>query len=150
MTNETRQLCTFHLDDLYLGIDVLDVQEILQGQSMAPVPLAPAVVCGLINLRGHIITALDLRHLLGRPAAENRAALTNVVVSSAADTLSFVVDDIGDVQEVDAEAFEPVPQNLDADVRLLLDGVYKLDHDLLLMLNTDKAAQAALGGSAEE
>ncbi len=68
MTQRTQQFCTFYVDDLYLGVDVVEVQEVIRYQAMTVVPLVPKVVRGLINLRGQIVTALDLRHMLGLPA----------------------------------------------------------------------------------
>ena len=77
---ESRQLCTFLVDDLHLGIDVTDVQEVTRFQQMTAVPLAPEVVLGLINLRGQIVTVLDLRAMPGLPALPGDDLPTNVDV----------------------------------------------------------------------
>ncbi len=103
---EARQLCTFYLDGHYFGLDVLAVQEIIRGQEMTRVPLAPPVVRGLINLRGQIVTALDLRRRLelsDRPADQEPV---NVVVHTDDGAVSLLVDEIGDVVEVSETAFE--------------------------------------------
>lgn len=75
-----RQFCTFHLDSLFLGIEVLRVQEVIRAQPMTHVPLAPPAVKGLINLRGQIVTAIDLRDRFGLPPLPSEQAPMNVVV----------------------------------------------------------------------
>ncbi len=134
-----RQVCTFSVAGLELGVDVTQVQEVLRHQPMTPVPLSPKVVTGLINLRGQIVTAVDLRARLDLPPRPADALPSNVVVRSGDTLVSLLVDDIGDVFEVDPEAFEPPPATLNGPTRALIDGVYKLDRRLLMLLNTDLA-----------
>ena len=138
---EPRQFCTFYLDRLYLGLDVLKVQEVIRNQEMTRVPLAPRHVCGLINIRGQIVTAIDLRRRL---ELDDRAAdqvPINVVVSSEEGPMSLLVDEIGDVLEVDEEAFENLPDTLQGTIRELIRGVYKLPERLLLVLDVDRVIQ---------
>jgi purine-binding chemotaxis protein CheW len=136
---ESRQLCTFHVDDLYLGVDVMEVQEVIRYQEMTAVPLAPEVVRGLINLRGQIVTALDLRRMLELgPLAEGELP-TNVVIRDGADeAVSLLVDQIGDVVDTDPDEFEPIPLTLSGPARDLVLGAYKLPHALLLVLDTQR------------
>ena len=133
------QLCTFYADGLYFGIDVRQVQEVLQYQDMVSVPLASSVVRGLINLRGQIVTAIDLRRRLDLPERDPDVDPMNVVVRSDDGAVSLLVDEIGDVVEVDERSFESPPENLQGQVRDLLDGIYKLDGQLLLVLDAQKA-----------
>ena len=139
-----RQLCTFAVDGLMFGIDVVHVQEVIRYQSMTPVPLAPKVISGLINLRGQIVTALDMRVRLGMPARGSPESLTNVVVRHGEGVLSLLVDEIGDVVEVDAATFEAPPDTLPPSSRAIIDGVYKLKPQLLLLLNTDRAVRVEM------
>jgi purine-binding chemotaxis protein CheW len=137
--SESRQLCTFHVDDLYLGVDVMEVQEVIRYQEMTAVPLAPEVVRGLINLRGQIVTALDLRRMLELPPLEGGDLPTNVVIRDGADeAVSLLVDQIGDVVDTDPADFEPVPPTLSGPARELVLGAYKLPHALLLVLDTER------------
>ncbi len=136
---EERQFCTFLLADLYLGIEVLKVQEVIREQSMTRVPLAPATVSGLINLRGQIVTALDLRARLGLAPRPPGQAPMNVVVRTDEGAVSLLVDEIGDVLVVPETAFERPPETLRAGVRELIRGVYKLPDRLLLALDVEKA-----------
>jgi purine-binding chemotaxis protein CheW len=137
--SNSRQLCTFHVDDLYLGVDVMEVQEVIRYQEMTAVPLAPDVVRGLINLRGQIVTALDLRRMLALPPLAEGGLPTNVVIRDGADeAVSLLVDQIGDVIDTDEADFEPVPPTLSGSARELVLGAYKLPHALLLVLDTQR------------
>lgn len=139
MADQKLQFCTFYLDSLFFGVDVLQVQEIIRHQEMTRVPLAPNEVEGLINLRGDIVTAIDLRRRLRLPDRASDAEPTNVVVRDKESAVALLVDEIGDVLEVDEETFEPTPETLDTTVRELITGVYKLDGRLLHVLDTDRA-----------
>lgn len=128
------------LQDLFLGVDVLKVQEVIRYQEMTRVPIAPPMVRGLINLRGQIITAIDLRRrfeLADRPDTE---LPMNVVLKTDDGAVSLLVDDIGDVVEVEEDRFEPIPETVTGMVRELITGVYKLDNRLLLILDTERAS----------
>jgi len=132
------QYATFFLDGLYFGIEVLRVQEVIRHQEMTPVPLAPPVVRGLINLRGQIVTALDLRTRLGLTPRSDDVLLMNVVVRTADGAVSLLVDEIDDVVEVRAEQFEQPPETVRTKVDGLVTGVYKLPARLLLILDVER------------
>jgi purine-binding chemotaxis protein CheW len=138
---KTKQFCTFFLDDQFFGIPVEHVQEVIQHQEMTPVPLVPAAVRGLINLRGQIVLAVDLRRRLGMEDMSGTRPPMNVVVRTDEGALSLLVDEIGDVLEVSEDGFEPVPGNVPDENRNLLLGVYKIDQKLLHVLDTGKACQ---------
>ncbi len=137
--NIERQLCTFFLQGLFFGVEVEKVQEVIRYQEMTRVPLAPAVIAGLINLRGQIVTAIDLRHQLGLSARTSQELPMNVVIRRDDGPISLLVDEIGDVVEVDEQWFEHPPDTLDGQGREFIRGVYKLKQQLLLLLDTDKA-----------
>src|SRR5262249_32926835 len=142
------QFCTFIVDGLYFGLDVLRVQEIIRYQEMTRVPLAPPVVRGLINLRGQIVTAIDLRRRLElreRPADQ---LPLNVVVQTDGGAVSLLVDEIGDVLEVSEAAFERPPETFRGAARALIQGAYKLKDRLLLVLDPDKVVAADAGEAA--
>jgi purine-binding chemotaxis protein CheW len=135
---DEHQYCTFYLDGHYFGLDVLKVQEIIRYQEMTRVPLTPAVVRGLINLRGQIVTAIDLRRRLemkDRPADQ---LPVNVVVQTDDGAVSLLVDEIGDVLEVSEKEFERPPDTLTGPSRELIRGAYKLADRLLLILDTER------------
>lgn len=137
--NMERQLCTFFLEGLFFGVEVEKVQEVIRYQEMTRVPLSPAVIAGLINLRGQIVTAIDLRHQLGLSARTSEALPMNVVIRRDDGPISLLVDEIGDVVEVDEQLFEHPPDTLDGQRREFIRGVYKLKEQLLLLLDSDKA-----------
>lgn len=144
----TRQYCTFYLDKVVYGVAVNEVQEVIRFQEMTRVPRAHEVVSGLINLRGQIVTAIDLRArlcLAPRPADEKPM---NVVVRTEDGAVSLLVDQIGDVIEVSQEQFEEPPPTLRAGQRELVQGVYKLEKSLLLVLETRKLLNLAPAGAA--
>ncbi len=138
-----RQYATFFLEGHFLGVEVEKVQEVFKGVEMTPVPLCPAVIAGLINLRGEIVTTLDLRLCLGfspRPLdgiADGIGIGMNVVIRTAEGPVNLLVDRIGDVIEVRPDLFAPPPQTLDPTLRKGIQGVYRLQDRLLLALNTD-------------
>jgi purine-binding chemotaxis protein CheW len=137
----TSQFCTFYLDKLLFGVELKGVQEVIRSLDITQVPLAPAVVSGLMNLRGQIVTAIDLRlrlELEPRPAGMRPM---NVVVRSDDGAISLLVDEIGDVVEVEEDTFERPPETLRGAVRSVVTGVHKLNDRLLLVLDTDKACQ---------
>ena len=134
-----RQFCTFYLDGLFFGVEVQKVQEVICYQEMTRVPLASRVVRGLINLRGQIVTAIDLRHRLELRERGADQLPMNVVLRTDDGAVSLLVDEIGDVIEVEQSTFEPPPETLRGEARSLIHGVHKLERRLLHLLDTAKA-----------
>lgn len=143
----SRQLSTFFLHDLYLGVEVLQVQELIRFQEMTRVPLASPAVRGLINLRGQIVTAVDLRQQFGMPDRQTEREPMNVVVRTDEGAVSLLVDEIGDVVEVDEQQFEAAPDTVQGRARELITGVYKLDGRLLLVLDVTQAVSTQRPGA---
>jgi purine-binding chemotaxis protein CheW len=137
------QFCTFFLDGHFFGTPVPQVQEVIQYQVMTRVPLAPSVISGMINLRGQIVPAIDLRRRLGLPDRPPDKLPMNVVVRTAEGAVSLLVDEIGDVIEVEAEALESPPETLQGFAREVVRGVYKLPGRLLLVLDTELAVNGS-------
>jgi purine-binding chemotaxis protein CheW len=140
-----QMFCTFHVGDLYLGIEVERIQEVLRDSVVTAVPRAPSAIRGLINLRGQIVTAVDLRTRFGLPSRDSDATSTLLVLDGADQLLSLVVDRVGDVVEVEDDHFEEPPDTLQSDSRRLIRGAYKLEHNLLLVLDTDHAFNLEAG-----
>jgi purine-binding chemotaxis protein CheW len=139
MSAAQQQFCTFFIDGLLFGVEVETVQEVIRHQEMTGVPLASAVVAGLINLRGQIVTAIDLRRRLGVRDRLDGELPMNVVVRTGDGAVSLLVDEIGDVVEVEEKAFEEAPDTLSNSSRELIRGVYKLKNELLLVLDTQRS-----------
>lgn len=132
------QLATFVVGRFLFGIDVLNVQEVLRSQRMTRVPLAPPVIVGLINLRGQIVPAIDMRRRLFLELRHADEKPMNMVVRTDDGAVSLLVDDIGDVLELKSAAFEQTPSNVSSNVRDMIRGVYKLSDRLLFVLDTDR------------
>lgn len=139
-TASVRQYCTFEVDSLFLGIDVLHVQEVMKSRELAPVPLAHGAVQGLLNLRGQIVTAIDLRRRLDLPPRPEDRRPMLVVARTEGAAVAFLVDAIGDVIDVAEDTFEPPPDTIRASVRPLIVGVHKLPKRLLHVLDAERAA----------
>jgi purine-binding chemotaxis protein CheW len=135
------QFSTFYVADLFFGVDVLDVQEVLRAQQMTRVPQAPDVIEGLINLRGQIVTAIDMRRRLQLPPQAEDQLSMNMVIRTSDGAVSLLVDEIGDVLDMDAATYERPPQNLDPAAREIIRGVYKMKDGLLLVLDTEKTLE---------
>lgn len=143
MSSTEQQFCTFFIERLLFGVEVEKVQEVIRHQGLTRVPLATELVGGLINLRGQIVTAVNLRRRLGLKDSPPGQLPMNVVVRTGDGVVSLLVDEINDVVEVEQKAFEAPPDTLDVAGRELIQGVYKLKDKLLLVLDTDKAANVS-------
>jgi purine-binding chemotaxis protein CheW len=134
-----RDFVTFTVGDHLFGVPVLRVQDILVTDTIAPVPLAPAEVRGSINLRGRIVTVVDVRQRLGLPAMTGeRARAMGVTVESGHELYTLLVDEVGDVVNVVADQREPSPSTLDAVWSDVVDGVFRHGDRLLITLDTDR------------
>jgi purine-binding chemotaxis protein CheW len=135
-----KQFCTFLLDGELFGIDVLNIQEVMRFEETTEVPLAPPVIRGLLNLRGSIVSTIDLRRRFGMEDRKDDGLPTNIVAQTGTGLASFLVDRIGEVIEVEEATFEMPPDTLRGRARDLIEGVYKLDGSLLLILNVERVA----------
>lgn len=136
-THDDPRFCTFYLGDLYLGVPVTSVQEVIRSQERTKVPLVSPVIHGLINLRGEIVTTVDLRHRLELEPRPADMEPINVVVRHQDGVVSLLVDEIGDVFEVTDDDFDPLPPTLTGVYRDFVAGIYKLEGRLLLILDTE-------------
>ena len=134
------QFTSFFLDDLLFGIPVEHVQEIVGAVEMTPVPLAPRAVKGLINLRGHIVTAIDLGTCLRLDGRDEAEPSVNVIVNLDG-LASLVVDQAGEIVEVDPQSFEARPETLRGPARELICGTYKLEDKLMHVLDLKRTLQ---------
>lgn len=139
------QLCTFWLNKIYFGINVQHVQEVIRPQVMTHVPLAPTDICGLINLRGQIITVIDLQQRLEMGEFTKQANTKheqpqgfNIVVCSDTEIVSLLVDDVADVLEFPENTFQPPPATLKGRMRHILAGAYPLAEGFLLVIDIEK------------
>ena len=147
---QAQQFCTFYLDKYLFGIELLKVQEVIQRLELTQVPLAPRVVRGLMNLRGQIVIGVDLRRQLELPQGPPEIEPMNVVVRTGEELVSLLVDEIGDVVEVNEDTFEPPPETLQGKVRSVILGVHKLEKHLMHVLDTERACAVEQPGETAE
>lgn len=134
-----RRFCTFIVDGLFFGVPVEKVQEAIRHeQIITPIPLAHPAIEGLMNLRGRIVTAIDLRHRLGLQTRHDTHPM-HIIIQSEDSLISLLVDELNDVMEIDDAIFEQPPESLTGATRELVKGAYKLESQLLFILNVDEA-----------
>lgn len=129
------EFVTMSVDGQLFGIPVLLVQDALKSQKITRIPLASREVAGALNLRGRIVTAIDVRRRLGLPDRPSNEAGMNIVVEHGGELYSLIVDSVGEVLTVDAETFERNPATLDPQWKSFCKGIYRLDGNLLLSLD---------------
>ena len=129
---------TFYVGDVLLGIDIKGVDEINRHVEVTPVPHAPPFVCGVFNLRGDVVTAVDLHVILGIPQEDNETTRT-VIVRSRNEQIGLRVSRIADVVTVRSDAVDPVPPNFGSSDARFFRGVFKLESELLNLLDVDAA-----------
>jgi purine-binding chemotaxis protein CheW len=117
------------------GVPVMQVRDVLRHQHLTPVPLAPRAIAGLLNLRGRIVTAIDLRTRLGLPAQAAGSETVDVVVENGGEVYALVVDSVGDVMPVDEHQLETVPPSLDPQWRAVASAVYPTRAGLVVLLD---------------
>ncbi|MEO0412021.1 MAG: chemotaxis protein CheW [Pseudomonadota bacterium] len=138
--NASQEFVTLRLAGQLLGIPVLQVHDVLKAQNMTPVPIAPSWVAGLINLRGRIVTCIDLRARLGLPPATDEDEVTgmSVVVEQNGEPYSLLIDRVGDVLKLPIDDYERNPVTLEASWAEVSAGVYRLDGELLVILDVEQ------------
>jgi purine-binding chemotaxis protein CheW len=132
---------TFWVGTTYFGVDATSIQEVLRNQPLTRVLGSGPEVKGLLNLRGQVVVAIDLRERLAIEPRDSETEMLNVVAVTPHGPVSFLVDDIGDVLDADAEELEAPPDTLGEPLRSLVSGVHKLDGQLMLVLDVTKAAE---------
>ena len=137
------ELCLFPLDALRLAVRVTDVVQVVPYQPLTPVPLAPPMVVGLMNLRGEIVAGVDLRRQFGLGEHDPSRDPMNVVLQSLAGPVSLIVDDQVEVVHVDADDFEPVPETLPQRIRQFIEAACTVEDGLVLLLDVEKSVDVA-------
>lgn len=131
----TQQFVTMRLGNQLFGISVLAVQDVQRYQQIAPIPLAHDVIAGSLNVRGRIVTAYDMRKRLGLGAFPEPNSIMMVVVDFQHELFALMIDKVGDVLSLPMNRFEKVPANIDPAWRALAAGVFKLEKELLVILD---------------
>jgi purine-binding chemotaxis protein CheW len=131
------EFVTVTIDGQLLGIPVMIVDDVLGARAITRIPLAASAIAGVLNLRGRIVTAIDVRQRLGLKPAEDRAKCMSVVVEHNGDSYSLLVDAVGEVVAIDTARCHPNPPTLAERWRAVSRGIYELDGALLVLLDVD-------------
>lgn len=134
---KVERYCTFWVCDQHYGIEIGSVREVLKSQRTTPVPTASPIIGGLINLRGEIVTAIDLRTRLELPPREGGTPMS-VVVSLDGEVVSIVVDSVGDVVDLNPSAIQPTPATVHPQIGELMIGVYRQPEGLVQILDAKR------------
>jgi len=136
---ETLELATFYVGDLLVGADIRQVEEINRQMDFTPLPHVPPFVLGVLNLRGSVVTVVDLRTILGVKSDGHSQRSHNVIIRFEGERIGLAVDRIADVVRMTPDALEELPANFDSMDTRFLQGVYAMDDELLLVLNVQEA-----------
>jgi len=134
----TEEFVTFTIAGQLFGIPVLQIQDVLSSYQITPVPLAPPEITGSLNLRGRVVTAMDLRLRLGLSARAKEAESMSIVAENEGELYSLMVDSVGEVLALSQSEYERNPPTLDAKFRTFSDGIYRLDKQLLVVLDVNR------------
>ncbi len=137
-TDRELEVATFYVGDMLMGIDIQQVQEINCQHDVTEVPHAPEYVRGVLNLRGEVVTVVDLRKILGLDASDMGNANRNIIVQSQEERIGLLADKIADVVYADASELEAPPANIGGIDGKFFKGIYKLEKELLVILDCDE------------
>jgi purine-binding chemotaxis protein CheW len=142
--SDVRQIASFFAQDLFFGVDVMQVREIIREVAITRVPLAPPMVSGLINMRGQIVTAIDLRRCLGLPERPSGQLPAGLILQAEEGLVGLIVDEVGTVFEMPVDAFESPPEILKGRLGALVSRICTLPDRLLLVMDTEHFLTEAL------
>ena len=137
-SGETEEFVTFTIAGQLFGIPVLQIQDVLSSYQITPIPLAPPEIKGSLNLRGRVVTAVDVRLRLGLSARPREAESMSIVAENEGELYSLMVDSVGEVLALSQSAYERNLPTLDAKFRAFSDGIYRLDDQLLVVLDVNR------------
>jgi purine-binding chemotaxis protein CheW len=134
---ETEFVTAWIADQLF-GIPITRVHDVFEAERITHVPLAPAEICGVLNLRGRVVTALDMRRRLGLPPREGAGKQMAIGIDHDGEAYGLLVDSMGEVLKLGAASFDAVPINLHNDWASICAGVYRLEDRLMVVLDVDR------------
>jgi len=141
-TENTQQNVTVYvtamIDGQLFGLPIVRVQDVFIPERLTRVPLAPPEIAGVLNLRGRIVTLIDLRRRFGLGERKEGEDVMAIGVESRGESYGLLIDRVGEVVELDGVAREPNPVNLDQRLAQMSSGIYRLDDQLLIVVDVDR------------
>lgn len=136
--SNTVELATFYIGDALCGMDILNIQEINKHMDITNVPQAPQYVKGILNLRGQIVTVIDLGSKLGLTSTRINGKTRNIIVASKDEHIGLLVEKLGDVVETSLDQVEPAPANIGGVQGKFFKGVFKTENSLIGILDVEE------------
>lgn len=146
-TNEMQEYVTVTIAGQMFGIPVLQVHDVLGSIKLTNIPLAPPEVAGALNLRGRIVTCIDVRKRLGLGPAEETVNRMSVVVEHHGEPYSLLIDTVGEVLSLKTDKLEMNPGTMDPKWRDVSSGIYRTENKLLVILQIDRLLDFAGGAN---
>jgi purine-binding chemotaxis protein CheW len=143
-----REYVTALIGGQLFGLPILRVQDVFAPERLTTVPLAPAEIAGVLNLRGRIVTLINMRRRLGLGGEQDDAPPMAVGVESRGESYGLLIDSVGEVLKLDDMTCEPNPSNLDPRLASVSTGIYRLDGQLLMVLDVDRVLDIAVTAAA--
>ena len=144
MTSEgTIEYVTATIGGQLFGLPIARVQDVFAPQKVTRVPLAGYEIAGVLNLRGRIVTVIDLRRQLGLPLPEDDAAAMAIGIEHRGESYGLLIDAVGEVLKLSADSHESNPINLDARLARAAAGVHRLEAQIMIVLDVDRVLGAA-------
>ena len=143
---DLKEYVTAMIGGQLFGLPILRVQDVFHPERLTRVPLAPPEIAGVLNLRGRIVTLIDMRRCLGLERREDDALAMAIGVESGGESYGLLIDSVGEVLQLDDGAREPNPINLDSRLARVSAGIHRLDGRLLMMVDIDRVLD--IGGKA--
>ena len=137
-TQNLKEYVTAMIGGQLFGLPILNVQDVFRPERLTRVPLAPAEIAGVLNLRGRIVTLIDLRCLLGLGERKKDAEVMAIGVETRGESYGLLIDSVGEVLKLDDAAREAAPINLDPRLARVCAGIHRLDGQLLVILDVDR------------
>lgn len=150
LARETGQLLTCRIASQWVAIPVQQVSEVMAPSSVTPIPLAPQVVDGLINLRGKVITQLDVRTIFALTEARAKGFRVAILESASGESFGLVIDEVGAVISLHATAYEKTPRNLGEAWIRISDGVLKVEGHVVVLIDVERLIALTLEANAVE
>ena len=135
--NSERQLCGFRLGDTTYAIPLANVQEVIASRSVTPMPRSPEYVEGLVDFKGKIVVSVNVGKLLGLGKTTSSNSM-NIIVRSENGFCCLIVDEVLDVVDVSGRMINEAPGNIDEKIKFFIEGIYKMDKSLAIVLNLEK------------
>jgi purine-binding chemotaxis protein CheW len=136
--NKNMEYVTFDIGGHTFGLDVVQVRDVFRSKKITNIPQSGEEVFGVLNLRGRIVTVINLYHKLGFPIDKDLDKLMNIVVEYNGESYAFLIDKVGDVMSLTLDTFEEPPRTMSVNWKNMSKGIHRLEDKILILLDIEK------------